>query len=129
MKAKNRREFLKCGAILGATMASPGLGAPVVHASPTSAQGNGSRSKTRTLGSGKNTIEVNYGFGLGCMGMSFNRSFIPDRAPMIALIRRAYDMNVNLYDTAEAYGPFTNEELGVSPDASRSQRAKRSATA
>ncbi|MDE3143419.1 MAG: aldo/keto reductase [Bacteroidota bacterium] len=66
--------------------------------------------KTRFLGSGKDRIEVS-ALGLGCMGMSFNRSFIPDKKPMIALIRKAYEMGVTLFDTAEAYGPFTNEEL------------------
>ena len=45
------------------------------------------------------------------MGMSFNRSFIPDHSKMIALIQKAYDLGVSLFDTAEAYGPFTNEEL------------------
>jgi aryl-alcohol dehydrogenase-like predicted oxidoreductase len=70
-----------------------------------------SGTKTRTLGSGKNSIEVAYGVGLGCMGMSFNRSFIPDHSKMIALIQKAYDLGVSLFDTAEAYGPFTNEEL------------------
>ncbi|MBU6343276.1 MAG: aldo/keto reductase, partial [Bacteroidetes bacterium] len=49
--------------------------------------------------------------GLGCMGMSWNRSFVPDKKAMIDLIRKAYDMGVNLFDTAEAYGPFRNEEL------------------
>ncbi|WP_417943134.1 aldo/keto reductase [Flavobacterium sp. RS13.1] len=49
--------------------------------------------------------------GLGCMGMSFNRSFIPDRRNSIAVIRKAYDMGVNFFDTAEAYGPYTNEPL------------------
>jgi aryl-alcohol dehydrogenase-like predicted oxidoreductase len=43
--------------------------------------------------------------------MSWNRSFVPDRDKMVALIRKAYDMGVNLFDTAEAYGPYVNEEL------------------
>jgi aryl-alcohol dehydrogenase-like predicted oxidoreductase len=45
------------------------------------------------------------------MGMSWNRSFVPGHKEMVALIRKAYDMGVNLFDTAEAYGPFVNEEL------------------
>ena len=66
--------------------------------------------KKRTLGSGKHAIQVT-ALGLGCMGMSWNRTFIPNRQPMIALIRKAYDMGVNFFDTAEAYGPWRNEEL------------------
>ena len=49
--------------------------------------------------------------GLGCMGMSWHRTFVPDRKPMIALIRKAYDMGVTFFDTAEAYGPWRNEGL------------------
>jgi len=75
------------------------------------AEAGNPKDRYRTLGSGKHSIKVSYGMGLGCMGMSFNRSFIPDKKPMIELIRKAYDMGVNLFDTAEAYGPFTNEVL------------------
>jgi aryl-alcohol dehydrogenase-like predicted oxidoreductase len=49
--------------------------------------------------------------GLGCMGMSFAYGPPPDRKEMIALLRSAVDRGVTLFDTAEAYGPFTNEEL------------------
>ena len=49
--------------------------------------------------------------GLGCMGMSYHRSFIPEKKYMITLIRQAVDMGVNFFDTAEAYGPYTNEVL------------------
>lgn len=66
--------------------------------------------KRRYLGSGKNRIEVS-ALGLGCMGMSWNRSFVPERRPMIEVIRKAYDMGVTFFDTAEAYGPFENEKL------------------
>jgi len=111
MKGKNRRDFLKCGAMLSAAVVSSGFASSDAKASPKTAQPNRSGTKARTLGSGKNTIEVSYGLGLGCMGMSWNRSFVPDRDQMIALIRKAYDMGVNLFDTAEAYGPFVNEEL------------------
>ncbi len=64
----------------------------------------------RTLGTGKHGIEVS-ALGLGCMGMSYHRSFIPDRKAMIVLLRKAVDLGVNLFDTAEAYGPFVNEQL------------------
>jgi aryl-alcohol dehydrogenase-like predicted oxidoreductase len=49
--------------------------------------------------------------GLGCMGMSANYGPPPDRQGMIALIRTAVDRGVTFFDTAEIYGPFTNEEL------------------
>ena len=45
------------------------------------------------------------------MGMSFNRSFIPSRKSSIRLIQEAYKHGVTLFDTAEAYGPFSNEDL------------------
>jgi aryl-alcohol dehydrogenase-like predicted oxidoreductase len=61
----------------------------------------------RTLGQG---LEVS-ALGLGCMGMSFAYGPPPDRQQMIALIRSAVEQGVTLFDTAEAYGPFTNEEL------------------
>jgi aryl-alcohol dehydrogenase-like predicted oxidoreductase len=61
----------------------------------------------RTLGQG---LEVSV-LGLGCMGMSFAYPPTPDRQEMIALIRAAVERGVTLFDTAEAYGPFTNEEL------------------
>ncbi len=49
--------------------------------------------------------------GLGCMGMSYHRGPAPDRGEMISLIRHAVDLGVTFFDTAQVYGPFTNEEL------------------
>jgi aryl-alcohol dehydrogenase-like predicted oxidoreductase len=63
--------------------------------------------QTRTLGQG---LEVST-LGLGCMGMSFAYGPPPDRQQMISLIRAAVERGVTLFDTAEAYGPFTNEGL------------------
>ena len=62
----------------------------------------------RTLGKGG--LEVS-AIGLGCMGMSYGYGPPADKAEMIALIRSAVDRGVTFFDTAEAYGPFTNEEL------------------
>src|SRR5215217_2131153 len=62
----------------------------------------------RTLGT--EGLEVS-ALGLGCMGMSFGYTPIPDRNEMIALIRKAVEKGVTFFDTAEVYGPFTNEEL------------------
>ncbi|HTP26848.1 MAG TPA: aldo/keto reductase [Anaeromyxobacteraceae bacterium] len=59
---------------------------------------------------GRSNLEVS-AIGLGCMGMSFAYGTPPDRPQMIALLRRAVELGVTLFDTAEAYGPFTNEEL------------------
>jgi aryl-alcohol dehydrogenase-like predicted oxidoreductase len=64
--------------------------------------------QTRALGSGG--LEVS-ALGLGCMGMSTNYGEPEDRQTMAALIRTAVDRGVTFFDTAEAYGPFANEEL------------------
>jgi len=62
----------------------------------------------RKLGSGG--LEVS-AIGLGCMGMSFSYGPPKDRQEMIALLRAAVERGVTFFDTAEAYGPYTNEEL------------------
>lgn len=59
---------------------------------------------------GKSTLEVS-ALGLGCMGMSFGLGPAVDKKDGIALIRAAYERGVTFFDTAEVYGPFTNEEL------------------
>ena len=69
------------------------------------------KKKSQALSVPVNKPAVNYGMGIGCMGMSWHRTFIPNRAPMIALIRKAYEIGVNFIDTAEAYGPWEDEEL------------------
>jgi aryl-alcohol dehydrogenase-like predicted oxidoreductase len=64
--------------------------------------------KTRTLG--KSGLEVS-AIGFGCMGLNFAYGQSMAKADAIALLRRAYDRGVTFFDTAEAYGPFTNEEI------------------
>ena len=59
---------------------------------------------------GKSNLEVS-ALGLGCMGMSFSYGPPKDRQEMIALIRAAVERGVTFFDTAEVYGPYTNEEL------------------
>jgi aryl-alcohol dehydrogenase-like predicted oxidoreductase len=59
---------------------------------------------------GKNNLEVS-ALGLGCMGMSFSYGPPKDKAEMISLLRTAVDRGITFFDTAEVYGPFTNEEL------------------
>jgi aryl-alcohol dehydrogenase-like predicted oxidoreductase len=62
----------------------------------------------RTLG--KSNLEVST-LGLGCMGMSHGTGLVKDKGEMISLIRTAVERGVTFFDTAEVYGPFTNEEL------------------
>ena len=64
--------------------------------------------KKRRLG--KSGLEVS-AVGLGCMGMSYAYGVLHDKKEMISLIRTAVDRGITLFDTAEMYGPFTNEEL------------------
>ncbi|WP_243374764.1 aldo/keto reductase [Geotalea sp. SG265] len=59
---------------------------------------------------GKSGLEVS-AIGLGCMGMSFSYGPPKDKREMISLIRAAVERGVTFFDTAEVYGPFTNEEL------------------
>src|SRR3954453_7930202 len=61
---------------------------------------------TRTLG----TLETS-ALGLGCMSMSALYGPPADKAEMVKLIRAAHDRGVTMFDTAESYGPFVNEEL------------------
>jgi len=59
---------------------------------------------------GNNGLEVS-AIGLGCMGMSFSYGPPKDKQEMISLMRTAVERGVTFFDTAEFYGPFTNEEL------------------
>lgn len=111
MRTNNRREFLKNGALAGLGLISSN----VLFASSTmeinkDSSLNFQETGKRLLGSGKHQLEVS-AFGLGCMGMSYHRSFVPDRQVSVNLIRKAAELGVNFFDTAEAYGPWINEEL------------------
>ena len=59
---------------------------------------------------GKSGLEVS-ALGLGCMGLSFGLGPAVEKKDGVALIRAAVDLGVTFFDTAEVYGPFTNEEL------------------
>lgn len=61
---------------------------------------------------GKSNLEVS-ALGLGCMGMGMSFGYGPagDKQEMMSLIRAAVEQGVTFFDTAEVYGPFTNEEL------------------
>src|SRR6188472_3906938 len=64
--------------------------------------------KKRKLGN--SGLEVS-ALGLGCMGLSFGLGPATEKQDAIKLIRRAFELGVTVFDTAEVYGPFTNEEL------------------
>jgi aryl-alcohol dehydrogenase-like predicted oxidoreductase len=64
--------------------------------------------KKRKLGNSRLDVSA---IGLGCMGMSFSYGPPKDKGEMIALLRSAVERGVNFFDTAEVYGPYTNEEL------------------
>ncbi len=59
---------------------------------------------------GNSNLEVS-DLGLGCMGMTFSYGPAGDKQEMISLLRAAVERGVTFFDTAEVYGPFTNEEL------------------
>src|SRR5512142_2993303 len=70
---------------------------------------------------GKSSLEVS-ALGLGCMGMSYGYGPAADKQEMITLIRKAVDLGITFFDTAEVYGPFANEELvGEALASARSQ--------
>src|SRR5262245_16314008 len=64
--------------------------------------------QTRKLG--KSNLDVS-ALGLGCMGLSFGYGPAVEKEAGISLIRSAVDLGVTFFDTAEVYGPYTNEEL------------------
>jgi aryl-alcohol dehydrogenase-like predicted oxidoreductase len=64
--------------------------------------------QTRKLGNKGLTVST---LGLGCMGLNYHRGPAPERKEVIALVRAAVERGVTFFDTAEVYGPFTNEEL------------------
>jgi aryl-alcohol dehydrogenase-like predicted oxidoreductase len=59
---------------------------------------------------GNSRLEVS-ALGLGCMGLSYSYGPATDKQAGIALIRAAFEHGVTFFDTAEIYGPYTNEEL------------------
>lgn len=112
----NRRKFLSAGALTTSAIAFGSLGLTQSCNTRKNSDAafntdeNNKNSSKRQLGKGDHGIEVS-ALGLGCMGMSYHRSFIPDKQAMIKMIRKVPELGVNLFDTAEAYGPFLNEEL------------------
>ena len=118
-KGFSRRSFLKTAAAVGASLAvSPAL--ENVQAATRAVAGGrpagdveaGAATITarRTLGTGKAAFEVS-ALGFGVMGMTYNRSYHPDRKQCIRLLREAMERGVTLFDTAIIYGPLNNELL------------------
>ena len=113
MKNSNRRSFLKLGALWGTSiMTTPLVAGGTDNSFNLDKKFNAFSASLpkRTLGTGKHSMEVS-ALGLGCMGMSYHRGRIPDRKASINLMRKAVELGVTLFDTAEVYGAYTNEEL------------------
>lgn len=120
----SRRNFLKVGAAMGAALCVPSVITNALGANPLMGEANGVNNtsaintdidlpfitKIRTLGAGKAAFEVS-ALGFGVMGMTYNRGPHPEKQAMIRLLHQAVDHGVTLFDTAEIYGPFNNEEL------------------
>ncbi|MES2919962.1 MAG: aldo/keto reductase [Verrucomicrobiota bacterium] len=97
--ATSRRDFLATAALIGAGLA-------VGSRAPADQPPQSSKMKTRKLG----TLEVSE-IGAGCMSISANYGPPAPRDQGIGTIRRAYEKGVTFFDTAEVYGPYTNEDL------------------
>ncbi|HBY60725.1 MAG TPA: aldo/keto reductase [Solibacterales bacterium] len=102
----SRRRFLITGGALTTSL----IGISSSGLAQSGDGGGGKGAATRTLGTGRQSLSVS-ALGLGCMGMSYHRSFVPERGAMIRLLRSAVDSGVTLFDTAEVYGPYINEAL------------------
>jgi len=93
MEKNNRRDFLKAGALLsGSVILSPAIGKAQGSENGLSMPAN-TDVKYRTLGSGSQALKVS-ALGLGCMGMSYHRSFVPDKKAMFSMLHKAYDLGV-----------------------------------
>ena len=98
-----RRDFLASAALVGAVSA---IGSLASAASPGQLKGFNTKIKTRRVGK----LEVSE-LGAGCMSISANYGPPADREQGIKVLRTAFERGVTFFDTAEVYGPYTNEEL------------------
>lgn len=113
----NRRDFLKSAALFGAATFVPTVlvSGSTKHKTTLSNESLSENTMPgitgrRTLGKGSAAMEVST-LGFGVMGMNYHRGTHPDEKAMIKLAHEAVDRGVTLFDTAETYGPFVNEEL------------------
>ncbi len=103
----SRRDFIKTMGVLGAII----LAQPVFNKTEAKLFKSDTLISTyRTLGSGEAAMTVT-ALGFGCMGMSYNRGPVKEEKEMIKLLHKAVDYGITLFDTAEIYGPHTNENL------------------
>lgn len=108
MSQQNRREFLKNSGKLIGTLALFGSGINLLNAQGGNKMANNNQIPTRPLGKSGLTVSS---IGLGCMGMSANHGEPRDKKEMTKLLQKAVDLGYTFFDTAEVYGPHTNEEL------------------
>lgn len=111
----NRRDFLKSTALFGAAACVPAVLVQSCTEQKTTSSGESEKdmpiiSQSRTLGKGTAAMEVS-ALGFGLMGMNYHRGPFPDKTAMIKLAHQVVERGVTLFDTAETYGPFINEEL------------------
>lgn len=112
----SRRDFIKSAALVGAMLSvSSVVGGCAAKLAGGSAPSAGNTVENgglphRILGRGSAALEVS-ALGFGCMGLNYHRSRHPDQKMAIRLVHEAIDRGVTLFDTAESYGPYTNEEL------------------
>lgn len=112
----DRRSFLRQAAMAGSALCLvPALGRAeaagrMIMDEPQCDLRMAAIGRRRTLGSGSAAFTVS-AMGFGCMGLNYHRSEHPDEQAAIRLVHEAIDRGVTLFDTAESYGPFTNEKL------------------
>ena len=112
----NRRSFIKQTALVGAAVCiAPTLdrinaAEQAITDNPGSISSMANIGRQRILGSGSAAFTVS-AMGFGCMGLNYHRGEHPDEQAAIRLVHEAIDRGVTLFDTAESYGPFTNERL------------------
>ena len=104
----SRRGFFKAGSAFGAAVCAQAV-LENANAAPQQ-PGRSLISQRRSLGAGSAVMEVS-ALGFGCMGLNYHRGVHPGREAMIKLVRQAVERGVTHFDTGEAYGPLTNEEL------------------
>lgn len=121
----NRRDFLKTGAKVASSIALVSIGANMLFADSTQRINHAQATdSTQTKGEIINTTQLPFrilgkdsaalrvsALGLGCMGMSANHGAPKPEKEMIKLLHEAYELGVTYFDTAEIYGPHTNEIL------------------
>ncbi len=109
-KNQNRRDFFKLSAAAGASLVASNAFGKTMPVERNDSEFTKMPGQTRILGKGNHALEVSP-IGLGCMSMT-SKSYNPvqPKAEMINVIRGAYDKGVTFFDTAEVYGPFTDEE-------------------